>query len=124
MPRGFGRLPFLTRRSTLSDPGAGGHPPMPARSVDPDVAPVGPPVLLPATIVSQVLVDATEITQVWARPRPEPGSVVVPAIPAKAPPTAARKGASRASTAAAKAGRTEATPGRARRAERSPKGDG
>jgi hypothetical protein len=84
---------------------------MPARSVDPDVAPVGPPVLLPATIVSQVLFDATEITPVWARPRPGPVSVAVPAQPSIPVEPAPRKRTRRASTSgAAKPRRTQATP--------------
>jgi hypothetical protein len=119
MPRGFGRLPFLTRRTTSSDRGASEHPTMVAASADPDVASVGPPVLLPASIVRQVLFDATELTPVWARPRPDPESVAVPAGPT------ARKRTRRASTGgAAKAGRTEATPRGARRSDRSPNGEG
>src|SRR5258706_16301003 len=122
MPRGFGRFPFLTRRSTSSDREASAHPPMARRLADPDAAPVGPPVLLPATITSQVLFDATELTPVWGRPGPDPEPVAVPAEPA-AP--AARTRARRASTGgAAKAGPTKAAPRRARRSDRSPKSDG
>jgi hypothetical protein len=68
MPRGFGRLPFLARRGLTADraPGKahGGEAP-----IDVDDAPVGPPVLLPAMIHRMILVDATELTPVWARPR-------------------------------------------------------
>jgi hypothetical protein len=99
---------------------------MVAASLDPDRAPVGPPVLLPASIVRQVLFDATELTPVWARPRPGPEPVAIPAEPVvvHAEP-AARKRPRRASTGgAAKAGRTEATPRRNRRSDRSPDTDG
>jgi hypothetical protein len=70
MPRGFGRLPFLARRdgSTAQsrlDASAGSDP-----RIDDDDAPVGPPVLLPAMIHRMILVDRTELTPVWARPRP------------------------------------------------------
>ena len=121
MPRRFGRLPFLTRRSTSPDRGASELPAMAARSVDPDAAPVGPPVLLPATIVRQLLFDATELTPVWARPRPVPEAAAVPAEPA---PIAARKRARTASTGgAAKAGADGTTPRRTRRSTRAQKGD-
>src|SRR6476469_8491247 len=69
MPRGFGRLPFLARRDGAAaqsrlDESAGSD-----RRIDDDDAPVGPPVLLPAMIHRMILVDATELTPVWARPR-------------------------------------------------------
>jgi hypothetical protein len=39
------------------------------------MAPLGPPpVLLPATIISQVLFDAAELVPEWARPRPAPST--------------------------------------------------
>ena len=70
MPRGIGRLPFLSRRGAAAD-----RSPNDAAPIDPeadvDDAPVGPPVLLPAMIYRQVLVDQTEVTPVWARPRSE-----------------------------------------------------
>ena len=43
--------------------------------IDPDLAPVGPPVLLPNTIVRQVLIDATQLVPAWAMPRVEAGQV-------------------------------------------------
>jgi hypothetical protein len=126
MPRGFGRLPFLTRRASTSDRRASEQPTMAAASVDPDRAPVGPPVLLPASIVSQVLFDATELTPVWARPRPDPEFVAVAAEPvAVTEEPATPKRARRAPVGgAAKAGRTDATPRRTRRSDRSPNADG
>ncbi len=70
MPRGFGRLPFLARRDRAAaqsrlDTSAGSD-----RRIDDDDAPVGPPVLLPAMIHRMILVDRSELTPVWARPRP------------------------------------------------------
>src|SRR6478752_277288 len=69
MPRGFGRLPFLARRDGAAaqsrlDESAGSD-----RRIDDDDAPVGPPVLLPAMIHRMILVDRTELTPLWARPR-------------------------------------------------------
>lgn len=65
MPRGLGRLPFLGRRSTRDEPSAAAvRPP-----VDLDLAPVGPPVLLPSAIFRQVLFEATELVPTWAKPR-------------------------------------------------------
>jgi hypothetical protein len=101
---------------------------MVAATLDPDKAPVGPPVLLPASIVRQVLFDATELTPVWARPRsdPEPVAVhaeaVVPTEPAAPkPPKRARRAPA---GGAAKAGAPKATPRRSRRSDRSPSTDG
>ena len=92
---------------------------MVARSLDPDAAPLGPPILLPASIIRQVLFDATELTPVWARPRREPEPVAVPTEPVapKRPRRAPAAGA-------AKPVRTEATARRTRRSPRSPKSDG
>ena len=73
MPRGFGRLPFLGRRSTRAEPSpsdvaaAAGRAP-----IDLDLAPLGPPVLLPSAIFRQVLFDATDFVPTWAMPRAEP----------------------------------------------------
>lgn len=121
MPRGFGRLPFLTRRSTSSDSQASDHPAMVAATLDPDKAPVGPPVLLPASIVRQVLFDATELTPVWARPRSDSKAVVVPTEPAapKTPKRARRAPAG----GAAKSDAPKATPRRTRQSDRSPNTD-
>jgi hypothetical protein len=66
MPRGFGRLPFLGRRSAGTDASAGLVPAAPRRTLDPDAAPVGPPILMPAAIIRQVLFDSIELTPVWA----------------------------------------------------------
>jgi hypothetical protein len=68
MPRGFGRLPFFTRRGVAADR-APSDAAVDDAGIDLDNAPVGPPVLLPAMIYRQPLVDATEITPDWARPR-------------------------------------------------------
>lgn len=71
MPRLFGRLPFLSRPDAADREPSGG-PALAGPSIDPDKAPVGPPVLLPATIYRQVLLDSTEITPAWLRSRPGP----------------------------------------------------
>jgi hypothetical protein len=68
MPRGLGRLPFLGRRSTDAEPSPAGVGP----TIDLDLAPVGPPVLLPSAIFRQVLFEATELVPTWAKPRAEP----------------------------------------------------
>jgi hypothetical protein len=81
MRRGFGRLPFLGRFSTRAERLPSSDPPAVRAPIDPDLAPVGPPVLLPSTIVRQVLVDATEFVPAWALPRAE----AVPATTATEP---------------------------------------
>lgn len=81
MPRPFGRLPFLTRRSARSRGDGDDAPPVATATVDDDTAAVGPPMLLPAMIYREVLFDASEVTPVWARPRP-------PAQPAPPAPAA------------------------------------
>lgn len=84
---------------------------------DPDRAPVGPPALLPALIIRQVLVEATEVTPVWARPRPSPETLAVP------PKSAPRKRTRRTPTGdVAKASQKPATPRRSR-SSRPRKGD-
>jgi hypothetical protein len=74
MPRGFGRLPFLARHGASAAQSRLGA----SANADPgidDDAPVGPPVLLPAMIHRMILIDATELTPVWARPRsPQPAA--------------------------------------------------
>ena len=59
MVRKLGRLPFLRRQrvSAQSDAAAVDY-----ALIDPDSAPLGPPILLPATIFRQVLVAETELT--------------------------------------------------------------
>jgi hypothetical protein len=98
MPRGFALRIGLPRRG-----GGDAAPATPATDrgpIDPDEAPVGPPVLLPASIVRQVLIDATEITPVWARPRPPAPVVIQDAAPADAEPAATAVAGPEPSTAA------------------------
>ena len=71
MPCGFGRLPFIGRRLKR-----GSRPPTdeaaaPRAPIDPDLAPIGPPVLLPSAIIREKLFDATDFVPSWAMPRPE-----------------------------------------------------
>jgi hypothetical protein len=72
MPRSFGRLPFLGRRSKLAEPSLSDGAAANRAPIDLDLAPLGPPVLLPSAIVRQVLLDATELVPAWAMPRAEP----------------------------------------------------
>ena len=81
MRRSFGRLPFLGRLSTLGERSPNSEAPAVRAPIDPDLAPVGPPVLLPAAIIRQVLFDATELVPVWAMPRPEPSLATTPNEP-------------------------------------------
>src|SRR6266550_6169881 len=81
MRRSFGRLPFLGRLSTRAERSPNGEPPAVRAPIDPELAPVGPPVLLPAAIVRQVLFDATELVPVWAMPRAEAGQATAPTEP-------------------------------------------
>ena len=81
MRHGFGRLPFLGRLSTLGERSPNSEAPAVRAPVDPDLAPVGPPVLLPAAIVRQVLFDATELVPAWAMPRAEAGQATTPNKP-------------------------------------------
>ncbi len=92
---------------------------MVARSIDPDTAPIGPPVLLPASIIRQVLFDATELTPVWARPRPGPESVAAPAeAAALAAPKRTRRSSTGGATKASKPVKPKATPRRTRASDR------
>ena len=77
MVRRLGRLPFLRRKRGPSQSDA---PAIDDAPIDPDSAPLGPPILLPATIFRQVLVDGTELTPVWARPRAAAASDVAPSM--------------------------------------------
>jgi hypothetical protein len=71
MRRSFGSLPFLGRLSTRAERSPRSQAAAVRAPIDPDLAPVGPPVLLPSTIVRQVLIDATELVPAWAMPRAE-----------------------------------------------------
>jgi hypothetical protein len=71
MHRSFGRLPFLGRLSTRAERSPSNELAAVRAPIDPDLAPVGPPVLLPAAIIRQVLFDATELVPAWAMPRAE-----------------------------------------------------
>src|SRR5258706_16378827 len=81
MRRSFGRLPFLGRLSTLGERSPNSEPAEVRAPIDPDLAPVGPPVLLPAAIIRQVLFDATELVPAWAMPRAEAGQATTPNEP-------------------------------------------
>ena len=110
MPRGFGRLPFLARRDGAAaqsrlDASAG-----PDRRIDDDDAPVGPPVLLPAMIHRMILVDRSELTPVWARPRP-PQPAATAGIAATASPTEPKSALSSEEPPAPKAMRKRKTSG-------------
>ena len=99
MRRSLGRL------STRAEQSPSGVAAMVRPPIDPDLAPIGPPVLLPAAIVSQVLFDATELVPAWAKPRPE-------AVPATTPnePKATKRPRRPKSTATPAAKPTSATP--------------
>src|SRR6476469_7563504 len=110
MPRGFGRLPFLARRDGAAaqsrlDESAGSD-----RRIDDDDAPVGPPVLLPAMIHRMILVDRSELTPVWARPRP-PQPAATAGLTATASPTEPERALSSEEPAAPKATRKRKTSG-------------
>jgi hypothetical protein len=49
--------------------------------IDPDLAPLGPPVLLPRAIFRQVLFDGLQLVPTWAMPRAESGSATTPNEP-------------------------------------------
>jgi hypothetical protein len=77
----FGSLPFLGRLSTRAERSPGSEAAAVRAPIDPDLAPVGPPVLLPNTIVRQVLIDATQLVPAWAMPRVEAGQATTPTEP-------------------------------------------
>jgi hypothetical protein len=81
MRRSLGRLPFLGRLSTLGERSQNSVAPAVRAPIDPDLAPVGPPVLLPAVIIRQVLFHATELVPAWAMPRAEAGQPTAPNKP-------------------------------------------
>jgi hypothetical protein len=81
MRRSFGSLPFLGRLSIRAERSPGSEAAPVRAPIDPDLAPVGPPVLLPSTIVRQVLIDATQLVPAWAMPRAEAGQATTPTEP-------------------------------------------
>ena len=105
MRRSLGRLAFLGRLSTRAERSPSGVAAMVRPPIDPDLAPIGPPVLLPAAIVSQVLFDATELVPAWAKPRAE-------AVPATTPnePKATKRPRRPKTTATPAAKPTSPTP--------------
>ena len=105
MRRSLGRLAFLGRLSTRAERASNGVAAMVRPPIDPDLAPIGPPVLLPAAIVRQVLFDATELVPAWAKPRAE-------AVPATTPnePKATKRPRRPKTTATPAAKPTSATP--------------
>jgi hypothetical protein len=109
MPRGFPSLRLALPRRGPAD-AAPLAPEMALAPDDPDEAPVGPPVLFPASIVRQVLIDATEITPIWAQPRPP-----APAEAPSDPPTTATPPAMATATADASPPTGPSTPARRRR---------
>lgn len=81
MPRGFGRLPLLGRLSTRAERSPSGEAAAVRAPIDLDLAPLGPPVLLPRAITRQVLLDATELVPTWAMPRAVPEQATPPTEP-------------------------------------------
>ena len=81
MPRSLGRLPFFGRHSARAEQSTSSDAASFRRPIDPDLAPIGPPILLPAVIVRQVMVDATEIVPAWAMPRAEAVKATAPVEP-------------------------------------------
>ena len=81
MPRGFGRLPFFGRLSTRAERSPSSDAAAVRAPVDPDLVPLGPPVLLPSAIIRQVLFDAAELVPSWAMPRAEPEQATPPTEP-------------------------------------------
>ena len=91
MPRSFGRLPFLGRRSTRAESSPSDEVAVNRAPIDLDLAPLGPPVLLPSAIVRQVLLDATELVPDWAKPRAKPKATTKRARRPKATETSGAK---------------------------------
>jgi hypothetical protein len=98
MPRGLGRPSFLHRRRGAGSGRDDAAAAAPARPLDPDSAPVGPPLLLPTAIIRQILFEATELTPAWALPRATTPAAIVapPSVPEAKPVQRTRR--SRAST--------------------------
>jgi hypothetical protein len=78
MPRSFGRLPFLGRLSARAERSPSNVPAVIRAPIDPDLAPLGPPVLLPRAIIRQVLFDGLQLVPVWAMPRAEAAPATTP----------------------------------------------
>ncbi len=77
----FGSLPFLGRLSMRAEQSPATAAAAVRAPIDPDLAPIGPPALLPRAIVSQVLIDATQLVPAWAMPRTEPAQATTPTEP-------------------------------------------
>jgi hypothetical protein len=81
MRRALGRLPLLGRLSARAERSPSGDAAAVLTPLDLDLAPLGPPVLLPTAIITQLLFDATEIVPRWAKPRAEPQQATPPPAP-------------------------------------------
>jgi hypothetical protein len=81
MRHGFGRLPLLGRLSTRAERSPSTVPAAVRAPIDPDLAPLGPPVLLPRAIIRQVLFDGLQLVPTWAMPRVESGPATTPNEP-------------------------------------------
>ena len=103
MRYGFGRLPVIGRLSTRAERSPGTAPAAVRAPVDPDLAPLGPPVLLPRAIFRQVLFDGLQLVPTWAMPRAEAPQTTPPKEPkaTKRPRRPKSTGASVAKPAAA-----------------------
>ena len=81
MPPGFGRLPFLGRRLTRAESSPSDGAAAVRSPIDLELAPVGPPVLLPSAIFRQVLFEATELVPAWAKPQAVLGQATPLSLP-------------------------------------------
>ena len=80
MRRALGRLPLLGRLTSRAERSPNGDAAALRAPIDLDLAPLGPPVLLPTAIITQLLFDATEIVPKWAMPRAEPAPAMPPTV--------------------------------------------
>jgi hypothetical protein len=78
MRHGFGRLPFLGRLSARAERSPSSEAAAVRAPIDPDLAPLGPPVLLPRAIIRQVLFDGLQLVPAWAMPRAESAPTTTP----------------------------------------------
>jgi len=78
MRYGFGRLPFIGRLSTRAERSPSTAPAAVRAPIDPDLAPLGPPALLPRAIFRQVLFDGLELVPTWAMPRAKASQATPP----------------------------------------------